>query len=81
VVGSASIAALIAHAGFWALLLIGFVSGELDRRHGVGFGVLWALGRFGLRYLPYGESLLTTYLAILDIVLVFMIFKGDVRLR
>ena len=80
-IGSDSIAALVAQVAFWTLLIAGLVSGELDRRRGVIFAVLWALGRFGLPYLPYGDALVTTYVAILDIALVFLVFHGDVRLH
>jgi hypothetical protein len=79
-IGSAGVAAWIAQVAFWVLLLIGFGSGEL-RRIGVAVFVgLWLIGRFGLPLLPSGAVLLTPYLAVVDIALVFAVFKGDVRL-
>ena len=79
--GSAGVAAWIAHIAFWALLLIGVGSGELGGRGAAGFVALWALGYFGVQSLAGGAMLLSPYLAIIDIALVFLIFKGDVRLR
>jgi len=47
----------------------------------VVFLVLWFAGLFGLPFLPYGETLFSPFIAILDIILVFMLFKGDIRIR
>jgi hypothetical protein len=55
------------------------VSGELALRGCIIAVALWAIGLFALPYLPYVPPF-GTYLAILDIGLVFIIFKGDVRL-
>ena len=41
--------------------------------------VLWAVGFFVLPYVPYSPPF-GTFIAIVDIGLVFAIFKGDVRL-
>jgi hypothetical protein len=48
----------------------------------MGLGVLvflWLAGRFGLPFIPYGEAMFPSYVSVLDIALVFMIFQGDVR--
>ena len=45
------------------------------------FVVVWLAGMFGLPHLLYGELLFAPLVAIVDIVLVFIVFKGDVRLR
>lgn len=79
--GSAGIAAIIGHLAFWVLLIVGFASGELRMKHGVVFLALWLAGRFGLPYLPSGGMLFPPFIAVLDIVLVLMVFKGDVGLR
>jgi hypothetical protein len=78
--GSAGIAAWIAHLGFWTLLPYGWWWDELQGRSVTGFLLLWSAGWFGLPFLPYGASLLSPYVAVLDILLVFIIFKGDVHL-
>jgi hypothetical protein len=78
--GSAGIAAWFAHIGFWILVSYGWLSGELSLRGVVVFVVLWLAGLFGLPYLPYGAAVVSSYIAVIDIALVFVIFKGDVRL-
>jgi|RhiMethySRZTD1v2_1073278.scaffolds.fasta_scaffold2177739_2 hypothetical protein len=75
-----TIGALVASWGFWALLLVGWMAGELDARRTALFIGLWVVGRVALEYFQYG-LLFLPYLAVLDIALVFLIFKGDVRLR
>lgn len=79
--GSAGLAAWIAQVVFWALLLIGLGSGELDRKRGALFGALWMAGFVAARFTPAAAVLVTPYLAVLDLILVFVIFKGDVRLN
>jgi len=78
VVGSPVIAALIAHASFWLLIAWGWYSRELGLRGVLAFLALWAAGRFGLPYAPYGIALFPSYVAFLDVALVLVIFKGDV---
>jgi hypothetical protein len=78
--GSAGIAGWIAHIAFWVLLPYGWLWDELGARAVTVFLLLWFLGIFGLPYLPYGGSLFSPFVAVLDVALVFIIFKGDVRL-
>jgi hypothetical protein len=78
--GSPALAGWIAHAAFWGLLVWGLALGELSIRLGTLFLLLWIGGRVGLPYLPYGAGFFSPYLAMLDIALVFLLFKGDVRL-
>ena len=78
--GSSVIAAWIAHGAFWTLVVFGLSSGELTLRRLVVLIAFWLAGLFGFPYFPYGAALFSSYVAVLDIVLVFMIFKGDVRL-
>ena len=64
---------------FWVLMAYGWFWDELGP---MGLGVLvslWLAGRFGLPFIPSGEAMFASYMSILDIALVFMIFKGDVR--
>lgn len=77
---SAAVAALIAHVTFWLLLVYGWFWDEVGP---VGAGVfvgLWVAGYAGLPYFAYGAAMFPSFVAILDIVLVLLIFKGDVRL-
>src|SRR2546423_958100 len=81
-IGSPAIAAFIAFWCFWVLLVIGFVRGEIRLWSTVIFLLLWLLGRVGLSHVPYqpAHDMFTSWVAALDIALVFKIFKGDVRL-
>ena len=79
-IGSGAIGGAIAQLAFWMLVAWGYFSGEL-RLRGVAIAILlWLAGTFGLPYLTHGATLITSYVAVLDIVLVFVIFRGDVRL-
>ena len=73
-------APLIAHIAFFALLLAGIWMRELTGRRVVVFLLLWLAGLVGLSFLTYGALLFTAYVAVLDVVLVLMIFKGDVTI-
>jgi hypothetical protein len=76
---SAAAAAFIAHAMFWGLLAYGWVLGELRTAAAV-FLAVWLAGLFGLPYLRYGAATFSSFVAVLDVALVLLIFKGDVRL-
>ena len=76
--GSVGVAAWIAHVAFWGLLLYGSARHELGLRGIVVFPILWIAGLYGLPYIPFGATLFSSLVAMLDIALVFMIFKGDV---
>ena len=69
----------IALVVFWCLLAVAWVAGEPELRWRVGFVVIWATGKVALGYLGYG-ALFPSFVAVLDVTMVFMIFKGDVRL-
>jgi hypothetical protein len=80
-VGSLSIAAFIGFWTFWVLLPYGYAVGELSPQQVAVFLILWIAGRIGLAYLPApAPALFNPYVAMLDIALVFAIFKGDVPL-
>lgn len=66
--------------GFWILLGAGWVLGELHVKGSAVFVLLWLAGFAGASFVLHG-TLFTPYVAVLDIGLVFVIFKGDVRLR
>ena len=77
---SAGIAALIAHVGFWLPLAYGWFWEEVGPRGIALFLLLWVGGMFGLRLVPYGDGMFSSFVALLDIALVFIIFKGELRL-
>lgn len=78
--GSTLIAAWVAHVTFWVLIAWGWVTSELGVISRVVFLALWCAGFFGLPYVPNGEWFFLSYVAILDIALVFVLFKGDLRI-
>jgi hypothetical protein len=80
--GSLGVAAFISFWVFWILLVYGLARGELTVKRAAVFIVLWLVGRITLAYLPWqpAQAMFSPYVAILDIALVFAIFKGDVRL-
>ena len=80
-VGTPVAAAWIAHIVFWALLSLCFFIGSMSNRSIWTFIVLWLLGYLGMPRLgASGGPLIAPYVAVLDIVLVLVVFRGDVRL-
>jgi hypothetical protein len=77
-VGSAGIAYWIAHGAFWMLVVFG--AAELRVKGVAWFLALWLIGYAGSGWFPQGALLFLSYVATLDIALVFLVFKGDVRL-
>lgn len=77
---SGAIGALIAHIAFWILLACGWFWEELRACGIAAFLVLWIGGWYGLRFVPHGPIMFFSWVALLDVALVFIIFKGDVRL-
>ena len=80
-ISSSGVAALAAHSAFVVLLAAGWLTGELGPRGVVVFLALWVGGWLGLPLVPYGQGLFFVFVALLDIALVFAIFKGDVPIR
>jgi len=79
--GAPVVAAFIAQIAFWALLVMGGLSGTIRSRGIALFLLLWLVGYAGLsRFGDVGWFLVTPWLAILDIALVLTLFKGDVRI-
>ena len=78
--GSAAVAAWIAHVAFWTLLAYGWMWREIDAKRAAVFLILWVGGLYILPTILSGALPFSSFVAILDIALVFLIFKGDVRL-
>lgn len=79
-IGSSAGAGRIAQIVFWALLLLGVGFGGLGIKGAAVFVMLWVAAYFGLPFVSFGSLFLTPCVAVLDLLLVFLIFKGDVRL-
>jgi hypothetical protein len=80
-VGTPVVARVLANIALVVLLVRGLIGGELRARWAAVFVVLWAVGYVGLpRLSPFSGSLVTSHVAAIDIVLVLIIFRSDVRL-
>ena len=69
----------VAHVAFWVLVLFGVA--QIGLRRVVVFVVLWGIGYVVSRSFMVGSLLFTSYVAVLAIVLMLFVFKGDVRGR
>ena len=60
--------------------MYGFALGELSLKRLAIFLILWLAGLIGLSQIPYdpARAMFPSYVALLDIALVFTIFKADV---
>ena len=77
---SAGVGALIAHVAFWVLLAYGWFWEDLGPRGIAVFVALWVGGMYALEWIPQGPGMFFSWVALLDVALVFLIFKGDIRL-
>ena len=73
-------AAWVAHGVFWALLVGGVLFGALGRGPATAILVLWIAGWWGSSYIPYGPALFPSFVALLAVALVLLVFKGDLRI-
>jgi hypothetical protein len=79
--GSPAAAAWIAHLAFWVLLVLGISYGAVGKRAATVFVAVWLAGYVGLPRIAWWTGpFVTSWVAVLDIVLVFVVFKGDVRI-
>jgi len=72
-------AAWVAHAIFWALLIGGVAFGELRKKAAAAILLAWIAGWWGSSHVPYGPALFPSFVAVLAVALVLLVFKGDVR--
>jgi len=80
-VGSPAAATLIAQVAFWVLIALGVGYGGLSRKAAAIFVVVWLAGFISLPRISYWTGpFVASWVAVLDIVLVFIVFKGDVRI-
>jgi hypothetical protein len=77
-VGSFSAGYWIAHGAFWMLIV--YLAMDRGARRVALVIALWLVGYVASAWVPQGAMLFTSYVAVLDIALVLMVFKGDIRL-
>ena len=77
-VGSIAVAAWVAKLAFVALLVLGIAYDEIGCRGAAVFVMLGAAAWFGLPSIGAG-AFVTSALALVDVALVFVVFKGDLR--
>ena len=70
---------LLPHAIFFAMLAAGYWLGELTVRRIAWFFGIWLAAVLILPLAPYGILWATAVVAVMDIVLILMIFKRDIR--
>jgi hypothetical protein len=79
--GSPAIATWIAQVVFWAVLAVGVLTDSLSLRAASIFLALWVVGLAVIPRLAAMNGLVTApYMAVVDIALVLVVVKGDVRL-
>jgi hypothetical protein len=77
-IGSAQVGWWIAHFAFWALIVLAALDG---RRRTIGvFLVLWIAGYVASGQIAALTLFFMPYVAVLDIALVFVVLKRDIRL-
>ena len=71
--------ALLPHVVFWAVLAAGWYMAELSYRQiGIALG-LWIAAITLVPMAPYGGLWMTAIVALMDVVLILKVFKGDIR--
>jgi hypothetical protein len=70
----------VAVCGFWVLLIAGWLLDEVRGRGTAIFVLLWFAGDVGSGFVPY-PTLFVSYVAVLDVALALIVFRGDVTLR
>lgn len=66
---------------FWILLVAGWYLSELDLKTTAIFVGIWLVGRCGIPFLAAHSAWFIILVVLLDAVLIFKVFGGDVRLR
>ena len=78
--GSIGVAVWIAQIAFWVLIAMGIAYGDLSTKAAAAFVAFWLVGYLGIPRIGWwAGSLVLSWVAVLDIALVFTVFKGDVR--
>jgi hypothetical protein len=78
--GSPGVAAWIAYVAFFVLVVYGMASRQLTWRGLIAALTACVAARVLLAYVPYGGGMFSSAVAIIDIALVFAVFKRDLKL-
>ena len=71
---------LVPHVVFWVLLLAGWYLQVLSAGRVLVLGAGWLVALLVLSRLPSGNLWLTAIIALVDVVLLLVVFRRDVRL-
>ena len=72
--------ALLPHVAFFVLLAAGWWLQELSLRRIGMFLVIWLVASAAVPMLPYGGLWMTALVSVLDVMLILMIFRRDIRI-
>ena len=72
--------ALLPQILFLVLMVAGWYLGRLRSPQIVTLLVVWLAGLLAAGLLPLEPSLFTAYVALVDVVLILVIFRGDIRI-
>jgi hypothetical protein len=73
--------AFLPHAVFFVLLLVGLWHGELRLRSAAIFFALWLAAVLAAPLVTPGTFWMTAFVALMDVVLILMVVKRDVRIH
>jgi hypothetical protein len=71
---------LLGQIAFWVLIIWGWAADGFSLATRITFVALWIAGYVLFPYLPNGSAWFAPYVAILDIILIFIVLKDNVRL-
>ena len=72
---------LLPFIAFWVLLVAGWCLREFDLKAALIFIGLWLAGGWGFPLVGLHPAWFVILVVVLDVVMVFKIFRGDVRIR
>jgi hypothetical protein len=71
---------LIGHVAFWVLIIWGWAADGFSLAIRLTFLALWIAGYVLFPYFPSGSWWFAPYVAILDVILVLLVLRDNVRL-
>lgn len=71
---------LLGQVAFWVLIIWGWIADGLTLTVRITFVALWIAGYILAPYVPNGDWWFAPYVAVLDIILMFIVLRADVQL-